>query len=172
MRYLFCLFLFPFIMYSQNLTDKEQNLYSLLNAYRAQHNLPPIPLSKNLCRVAKLHAEDLVKHRPKGKCNLHSWSADGNWSAVCYTNDHKNANGMWIKPQELTSYPAYGYEIAFWSSDTNLTANEALNGWKQSVGHNNCIINKKQWKNTHWQAIGISIYKNYALVWFGEEIDH
>ena len=70
----------------------------------------------------------------------------------------------------ITSYTGYGYEIAYWSSGT-VNAKGALNGWKSSAGHNSVIINQSKWHDNNWQAIGVGIYKNYAVVWFGEEID-
>ena len=33
------------------------------------------------------------------------------------------------------------------------------------------MVNKGIWKNSNWEAIGVGIYKNYAVVWFGEEED-
>lgn len=172
MRFLICFVLFPYLGVAQNLSTQELELYRIINEYRIQNNLKEIPISPNLCKVARIHAEDLVSHPPKGKCNFHSWSSHGNWTAMCYTDNHNQAEKMWNKPQELTNYEGRGYEIAFWSSDTAFTAVEALTGWQKSPGHNNCILNKKNWKNAQWNAIGICIYKNYALVWFGEEIDN
>lgn len=167
-----CLVLLPYWGISQSLSAKEITLYQLINAYRNQHNLKEIPISPSLCQVARTHAQDLVAHPPKGKCNMHSWSSFGDWSSVCYSDNHKKAQKMWSKPQELTTYEGRGYEIAFWSSDTAFTAKEALQGWQKSPGHNTCILNKSIWKTAQWNAIGISIYKNYALVWFGEEFDN
>ena len=33
------------------------------------------------------------------------------------------------------------------------------------------MINLGIWKNRTWNAVGVGIYKNYAVVWFGEESD-
>lgn len=76
---------------------------------------------------------------------------------------------MWNKPRELTSYIGDGYEIAYWSSEGATAA--ALNGWKKSRGHNAVIINQDIWKNVQWKAIGIAIRGEYAVVWFGKELD-
>lgn len=172
MRFLICFILIPILGAAQNLSPKELELHQIINEYRAQYNLKEIPISPSLNKVARLHAEDLVAHPPKGKCNLHSWSNKGSWTSVCYTDDHKQSQKMWSKPSELTHYSGRGYEIAYWSSDTSFTAQEALKGWQKSPGHNTCILNKKVWKNAQWNAMGVCIYKNYALVWFGEEIDN
>ena len=77
---------------------------------------------------------------------------------------------MWDKPRELTSYHGDGFEIAFWcSADAN--ANEALESWKSSSGHNEVIINSGIWRDNPWQAIGIGIFGSYAVVWFGTELE-
>ena len=158
-------------------TANEMRLYELVMEYRKANNLPTIPLSTSLSYVAQVHCKDLVDNKPNyGDCNQHSWSSKGKWSAVCYTSDHKQAMGMWAKPKELTSYPGYGFEIAFnvWHSDDanyTATAYESLEGWKKSKGHNDVILNKDIWADQAWNAIGIGIYKGYATIWFGREAD-
>lgn len=136
--------------------------------YRQDFNLPVIPISESLTIVAQTHVKDLMNNNPnKGNCNLHSWSDKGDWTSCCYTPDHISASCVWNKPRELTSYSAAGYEIAFWSS-SGATAKNALNGWKKSKGHNALIINKDNWYDNNWKAIGIGIFGNYAVIWFGE----
>jgi uncharacterized protein YkwD len=160
-------------------TAEELKLYQLIMEYRQQNNLPSIPLSKSLTYVAQQHCLDLYTHKPDiaaGGCNAHSWSDKGNWSACCYTPDHKQAQCIWNKPAEMTSYTGYGYEIACGSSDPQyssfvMTAEYALQSWKKSSGHNNVILNKENWEDRGWNAIGIGIYKGYACVWFGQESD-
>ena len=44
--------------------------------------------------------------------------------------------------------------------------------WKKSTGHNQVIVNEGIWKKIMWNAIGIGIYKEYAVVWFGEIEDN
>jgi len=162
---------------SQVLTSEEQELYRILMNYRSQLGLPSIPFSKSLTIVAQTHVRDLNDNKPdKGRCNMHSWSSNGPWTGCCYTPDHAQANCMWSKPRELTNYKGSGYEIACgsWSSgdsDYNITANEALESWKGSQGHNQVIINAGIW-NDKWNAIGIGMYKGYAVVWFGKELDN
>jgi hypothetical protein len=34
------------------------------------------------------------------------------------------------------------------------------------------IVNLGTWKDTEWKAIGIGIYKEYGVVWFGEVEDN
>jgi uncharacterized protein YkwD len=154
------------------LTTNERQLYNLLMAYRAQKKLPTIPLSAKLSLVAQAHARDLSEnHNPTDtKCNLHSWSKKGKWKACCYTNDHKEATCMWNKPREIAGYESNGYEISYYS-ERGATAEEGLKGWKVSPGHNQVIINEGIWKKVQWNAIGIGLYKEYGVVWFGELTD-
>ena len=77
---------------------------------------------------------------------------------------------MWAKPQEITGYTGSGYEIAYYSSG-GANAKEGLDGWKVSQGHNPLLINSDAWSKVKWKAIGIGIYKEYGLVWFGEVAD-
>ena len=157
--------------YSQELTEEESKLYKFVMEYRQQKGLGAIPISKSLNIVAKTHVIDLFNNKPTSEnCNEHSWSSKGKWSACCYTSDHAKAKCMWNKPRELTNYKGNGYEIAYWNSD-DATAENALSGWQESPGHNAVIINKGIWKQ-QWNAIGIGIYKNYAVIWFGNEPDN
>ena len=166
-----CLIFTSIISYSQVLTDEERKLYNIIMQYRKEKGLPDIPLSTSLTYVAQTHVKDLVNNKPDiGKCNMHSWSSNGPWSSCCYTSDHAQAKCIWNKPSELTSYKSNGYEISHWSSNST-NAEMALDSWKSSSGHNAVIINQGIWKNP-WNAIGIGLYKNYAVVWFGNEIDN
>ena len=151
------------------LTPEEKKLYKIITEYRQQHNLPKIPLYRTLTYVAKLHVRDLHQNRPEGgKCNMHSWSDKGKWSACCYTDDHENAECMWNKPRELTTYKGNGYEIAYGAYGFNANADGALKGWKGSPGHNQVILNQGIWKDADWKGMGVGIYGGYAVVWFGE----
>ncbi|MBX2947082.1 MAG: CAP domain-containing protein [Cyclobacteriaceae bacterium] len=150
------------------LQPEEKKLYDLIMDYRQSLGLEVIPLSAKLTQVAQIHARDLSEnHDPTNeKCNLHSWSKKGNWTSCCYTNDHKQAKCMWDKPREIAGYNSNGFEISYYSS-AGANAEEGLGGWKKSPGHNRVIINEGTWKQLEWRAIGIGIYKEYGVVWFG-----
>jgi uncharacterized protein YkwD len=155
------------------LSMEEKKLYDLMMAYRKSKKLKSIPLSSKLSKVAQTHAHDLADHYkfdPKGECNPHSWSSEGKWTACCYTSDHKQAKCMWDKPKEIADYDSPGYEIAYYSS-LGASAQEGLEGWKHSPGHNPLIINEGMWSKVKWQAVGIGIYKEYGVVWFGQAED-
>ncbi len=167
-----CLSIFTLIgsISAQNLSSEEQKLYDLIMAYRKEKGLPVIPISKSLTKVAQTHVRDLADNRPDvGKCGPHSWSNKGVWSACCYTPDHLEASCMWSKPEEIAGYWGAGYEIAFKSTRT-ANAETALMGWKLSPGHHALIINQGNWRQK-WNAIGIGMYKGYAVAWFGREAE-
>ena len=162
------------------LSKDELKLYNLINEYRKKNKLPVIPLSKSLTYVAQQHCIDLQKNQPDlgADCNAHSWSAKGKWTACCYTADHKQAECMWNKPKEMTSYTDIGFEIAAGSSKPEygggtfvMTPEEALKMWQGSVHHNDVILNKDIWKDRKWNAIGVGIYKSFSVVWFGSTLD-
>ena len=77
---------------------------------------------------------------------------------------------MWEKPKEIAKYDGEGFEIAYYSSD-GASAVEALNGWKDSPGHNPLLINSLQGSKEAWKSIGVGIFEQYAVVWFGKEED-
>lgn len=150
--------------------SEESKLYDLIMEYRKANNLKSIPLSARLTLVAQTHAKDLAenyKFDPGNKCNPHSWSKNGKWTACCYTSDHKQAQCMWDKPKEIADYSGSGYEIAYYSS-AGATAREGLEGWKLSPAHNPLLVNEGMWNKVEWKAIGIGIYGEYGIVWFGE----
>ena len=155
---------------SWKLTAEEQKLYNVMMEYRATKGLPSIPLSTPLTIVAQTHVKDMSEYFLSSSyytskwCNAHSRSDKGNRSPVCYTDDHAQAKGMREKPRELTSYQGNGYEIAYWSS-TNVTAEGALAGWKQSAWHNAVII--EEGNRNDRKDIGIGIHGSFATVWFG-----
>jgi hypothetical protein len=155
------------------LTSEEKKLYELMMAYRKDKGLESIPLSSRLTQVAQTHARDLVENyefNAGNICNPHSWSKKGQWSACCYTSDHKQAKCMWDKPKEIAGYNGAGYEIAYYSS-RGATAEEGLAGWQKSAAHNPLIINDGMWSKVKWNAVGVGFYHEYGIVWFGEQTD-
>lgn len=180
MRALFALLvlllLTPSFGQAQDLIPEEAEMYRLLMNYRAKKGLPSIPISPSLLKVARAHVVDLAINKPDlGECNAHSWSAEGDWTACCYTSDHAEASCMWNKPREISSYTGDGFEISSGSngccSDFEMTPAFAVESWQKSAGHNAVILNKGMWRQKNWAAIGIGIHKGFAVVWFGEVAD-
>ena len=156
--------------FSQELSKEELKLYNLIIEYRKSYGLPEIPISKSLTFVAQTHVKDLMLNNPDtADCNLHSWSNKGKWEPCCYNGNHAKAACMWEKPRELTKYTGLGFEIAAYSGNY-ISAQIALEIWQNSPRHNDVILNNDVWKQ-EWKAIGIGIYGNYAVVWFGNAID-
>ncbi len=155
------------------LSAEEKKLYDIIMAYRKSKKLKPIPYSAKLSNVAQTHVRDLSEnydYENRGDCNPHSWSDKGTWSSCCYTADHSKAACMWDKPKEIAGYDGAGYEIAYFSSG-GATASEGLEGWKKSAGHNPLLINSGTWSKLEWKSIGVGIYGQYGVVWFGEGED-
>lgn len=153
-------------------TSEELKLHDLINQYRIENGLKAIPWSPSLSLVAQVHAIDLNHNPPSKKCNMHSWSYGQEWSGCCYKSNRTVPQCMWNKPRELTSYTGNGYENGYGGAKGFIASAElAFSAWKKSRGHNSVILNKGAWKNHHWQALGVGIYKNHALIWLGEEKD-
>jgi uncharacterized protein YkwD len=155
------------------LSAEEKKLYEIIMAYRKSKKLKPIPYSAKLSKVAQTHVRDLSEnydYENRGDCNPHSWSDKGKWSSCCYTADHSKAACMWDKPKEIAGYDGAGYEIAYFSSG-GATAFEGLEGWKKSAGHNPLLINSGTWSKLEWKSMGVGIYGQYGVVWFGEVED-
>ena len=154
------------------LTRPEAALADAIDTYRASHGLQPIPRSAALTRVAKTHVRDLQRHTPTQPCNLHSWSNDGSWSPVCYTSDHAQAAGMRSKPLEIADYSSAGYEIALtWVDAANRPASDLLGVWRGSPQHDATIREIGVWAGRRFEAMGVGVFGDYAVVWFGESRD-
>ena len=146
------------------MSSDVMELYDMINTYRKKNRLPPIPLSKALCHVAQVHAEDMEY---KLKKLTHAWS-------TCRYLDHlsKTYDCMWKKPQELTSYIGIGFECAHGGEGNyKATPKSSLVSWQTSRPHNNVILNKDMWKDYKWKAMGIGLSGGYATLWFGKETD-
>ncbi|KAM3097369.1 CAP domain-containing protein [Phormidesmis sp. 146-35] len=147
-----------------DLEPEEAKLHQLVNQYRAQHNLPPIPLSKSLTLVANRHAQDLAENLDK---LTHSWS-----NCAFDAHDAQTYPCMWSAPQRLkTAYPSYGFENAYISYGENVTAEKAFKGWQDHTAHNDVMLNQERWKAMKWNAVGVAVYKHYAVMWFGQDTD-
>jgi hypothetical protein len=158
------------------LTEEEWQLAHLVNEYRAEHDLSAVLVTNSLTKVARAHVADLNTYHPDtatfgtGDCNRHSWSSHGDWTAVCYTGSAQ-ASQMWNKPREITeSYDGNGYEIAYWNSQ-GAAPSSALDEWMSSTAHSDTILQRGIFSGTVWQAMGVAIDGDYAVVWFGKDPD-
>ena len=149
---------------------EEVKLFLLINEHRRTHNVPPLPLSRSLSYVARVHAMDLTQYRPDfGECNLHSWSSNGTWTACCYATDKDRIKCMTEKPRQLTNYKFKAWEMAYEAGEP-ARAVDALDLWVAIGVTNDYLLNTGKWIKP-WKALGIAIYGEYAIVWFGEGDD-
>lgn len=163
------------------ISAEEYQMAELLNRYRAEYQLPAVPLSASLTQVAQLHVRDLANYDIVSQtdqrglaCSLHSWSEDGDWTPVCYTRDNAYAEQMWNKPREITKgiYSGNGFEIAMGAKNGYVAKPDvAVEAWKNSPSHNAVMINGESWAALTWRAMGVGIYQGYAVIWFGEQTD-
>lgn len=153
------------------ISAEEHKLYLLINDYRKAMNLPEISLSKSLSFVAKTHAKDLATNKPDtNTCNFHSWSDKGNWTACCFEKEIKDKSCMESKPGELTNYPGHAHEIVYWENK-EANAERAFDQWRETSAARSLITNFKEWEDHEWRAVGLGIYKGFAIAWFGEDTD-
>ena len=153
------------------ITEAEWKLYRMINEYRRQYDLPPVPLSQSLCFVAKTHVKDLfLNHPDQDPCNSHSWSDKGLWKPFCYPGDEGKKGSVWDKPKELSKYNSKGYEIVYWENSAVLI-DSVISFWKSIDYFNGFLMNTGKWQGKRWNAIGIGIWENYAVAWFGEVPD-
>ncbi|MGK7888246.1 MAG: CAP domain-containing protein [Leptolyngbyaceae cyanobacterium] len=142
---------------------EEADLYRQINQYRADNNLAPIPASYSLSLVANRHVLDLQENIGD---LTHAWS-----DAPYKGDDSSTWPSMWEAPQRFgTDYTDNGFENAFYSS-AGASADAALNAWQNSEGHNAVILNRNNWNDNNWKALGIGIYEDYAVMWVGESTD-
>jgi len=138
---------------------EEANLHDLVNAYRAEYDLPPIPRSPSLDLLANRHVLDMafnIGHL------THAWS-----NCPYDPNDKETLYCSSRAPQRIgTRYPGKAYENAHYNS-RGATAASALHGWQNSPPHNALMINLNNWRDNRWQAMGLGIYKQYAVLWVG-----
>lgn len=158
------------------LNASEAELAQLVNAYRQENGLDAVPLSETLVAVAQWHVVDVRyaievtgDYGSDPSCNLHTWYGipGAPYSTCCYTSDHAQASCMWSKPAEISqgSYGSAGYENAAWGYATPAAA---LEGWKNSPGHNAVILNEGSWASLTWKAIGVGVDEIHRtwFLWF------
>lgn len=142
---------------------EEERLYTFVNQYRAEFDLPPIPRSPSLTLLANRHVLDMaynIGHL------THSWS-----NCPYNTRNRRTLTCSSDAAWRLgTKYPGKAYENAHYNS-RGATAESALRGWQNSPAHNALMVNLNNWRDDDWKAMGIGIYKQYAVLWVGEDRD-
>lgn len=139
---------------------QEQELFRIVNEYRAQNNLPQVPLSPALSIVANRHLLDLETN-VKGM--THSWS-----NCPYDIKNQSTWNCVFTAPQRLgTDYGGRGYENLYRNLTQPATPPLALEAWKKSPLHNSLLLNLSFFKDDVYDACGIAIRGNFAALWFG-----
>lgn len=146
--------------FGDDVNQTEQELYRIVNEYRGEHNLPPIPLSESLSIVANRHLLDIT---------LNIKSLTHGWSNCPYNiKDNNTWNCVFESPKRLkVDYSGKGFENLYRTSRGSATPVSALEAWKKSTTHNALILNLGSWGNTTFDAFGIAINGQYAALWFG-----
>ncbi len=153
------------------LTDDEYRLAELINAHRVINGLKEIPVSASLSFVARTHVIDLYTNHPDTSiCNLNSWSDKGDWTPCCHNKWVPQAECIRNKPGELTNYTGEGYELTY-AEVFNTNADTVFRFWTKIDESSAFLLNKDQWEKKSWRAMGVGIYKSYAVVWMGLRTD-
>ena len=153
------------------LTDEEFRLCELINTHREEQGLKKITLSSSLSFVARTHVIDLYTNHPDTSiCNLNSWSDKGDWTSCCHNKYVPKEDCVRNKPRELSNYSGDGYELTY-AEIFNTHPDTVFRFWKKIDEANNFLLNNDSWEDKTWKAMGVGIYKNYAVVWMGERSD-
>lgn len=138
----------------------EIQLYKLVNDYRAENKLPPVPMSEALSIVGNRHLLDLILNI---KGFTHSWS-----NCPYDIKDSKTWNCLFDAPKRLNvDYKGKGYENLYRNNGGNADPKTALEAWKKSKLHNDLILNLNSWSDVKYDAFGVAIQGQYAALWFG-----
>ncbi len=149
---------------------EAKQIVARVNLHRQNNGKVEIALSRSLCELAEAHVTDLIEHQPYAEpgCSPNSWSSQAPVEACCYRVDSSNPECMWNKPEQLTGYPALGYEsVAIHVENSN----EAFIRWRDDPGHSALMLNTGQWMGTPWQAVGAAYRDGHATLWFGDAVD-
>lgn len=153
------------------LSNDEYRLYEMINAHRVLNGLREIPLSASLSYVARTHVIDLYTNHPDTSiCNLNSWSDKGSWTPCCHNKYVPQEECIRNKPKELTGYTGEGYELTY-AEVFNTRADTVFKFWSTVDEANEFLLNEGRWEKKNWRAMGIGIYKSYAVVWMGQRTD-
>ena len=153
------------------ISQKEYYLFQLINKYRGDLALDPIPLSNSLSFVAQKHAADLAANYPfEEGCNMHSWSDKGDWKPFCFPADQNRKNDIKDKAKELTDYVGKAWELTYWDN-IDVSAEEVLSFWNSIPATASMLSNTDKWSDVNWNSIGIGMNGGYVLVWLGKKED-
>lgn len=151
----------------QPVADAE--LIKLINDYRKENGLEPVPVASELTKVAQTHMQDLVKNKPHEKSkNLNAWSDKGQWTAGVPGEGGKESwTIMWKKPKEIADWEGLGFELNYFGTGQGQNAKTAMDYWKKSQPNREVMLNQGRYKK-EWKGIGAIKGNGFYLVWFGQ----
>lgn len=153
------------------ITEEEFTLYKYINEFRKSNFMAPVSLSKSLSFVARQHVNDLNTNKPyNSECNYHSWSEGGKHEGCCFSKNDPSFDCMRNKPKELTTYKGEGFELVYWENG-QVFADAVIDEWKTITPSKDMILNRSRWQDYTWNAVGVAIEGNFALLWFGTTQD-
>jgi len=154
------------------ISKDEKKLFDFINTVRKDNGKKLLKLSKSLSYVAKTHVKDLLENHPDTSiCNLSSWSNKGNWKPCCYNSYIPQPLCIKKKPKELTGYPYYGYEFAFYFED-KISVDSIIKIFSETDEVINMILTRDVWKEKKWVIGGTGINEHYVSVWFAQRPDN
>jgi len=153
-------------------SEEAVELVDLINTWRRDNDEKKIALSPSMCTVADAHVTDLIENQPnQGNCSHFSWSDAGEWTPCCYDLAAPDGTCIWNKPMEITGYPVNGYEVISTDGDDENTPAEAFGAVTANEDIADQMLERGDWSQRSWGAIGAAIKGPYASIWFGEERD-
>lgn len=137
-----------FILCGARAQSVSEDTCRLVNAWRAENDLPPVQLSPTMTELAAVHARNVDAYWPSAppQCNEHSWFDDllqiernrYQWRSCCYSSVAADALCMANKGRELFNYTGRTFENS--ARGSALTPSVAVEAWKRSQGHNMLLL--------------------------------
>ncbi len=164
------------------LNETEAELIQLVNEYRQQNAVDPVPVSATLTEVAQWHVVDHAyatevtgDYGSDPSCNLHTWYGGppaAPYGTCCYTADQSQAQCMWDKPAEISggSYAAIGFEIAAVGATD---AAGALALWTNTAPFDDFLLGQGIWAGRTFRALGVGVdeERRRYFLWMAEQPD-
>lgn len=142
-----------------DLVPIEQELFMAVNKYRVENGQPALKLSLQLTMLGNRRLLDLNQNL---KTITHSWS-----NCPYNITDEKTWPCLTASPQRLNSgYKGEGYETLYRTSG-RATVSGAIEAWKKSSLHSSIILNQGAFAKLPWDAVGVAVNGQYAVLWFG-----
>lgn len=138
----------------------EKALFEAVNSYRVANGKPLLKMSPPLNLLGNRRMLDLNQNL---KVTTHSWS-----NCPYSITDKKTWPCLIDAPRRLrTGYTGDGYETLYRTTNNKVNINAALEAWKKSSLHSSIILNEGTFAPMPWDALGVAIEGQFAVLWFG-----